>query len=164
VPQEWQVLVESTDNPLPSLNEVIGHTLAPGRVQAVVALLTPDDVVVLHKELHEPDVVVVVVAVVVVVPSARASAVGSPGWEARKMRTRARSRSAKIQPTRLMSSIIVRRRSRKSPNPTARTTSVASSCASGPMRAPSRRSQIDASGQRAGLRRSIHSKCIGERT
>jgi predicted nucleotide-binding protein len=54
-PQEWQVLVHSTENPLPSLNDVIGHNLAPGRVQAVVALLTPDDVVFLHEELHEPN-------------------------------------------------------------------------------------------------------------
>jgi predicted nucleotide-binding protein len=54
-PQEWELLVQSTENPLPSLNEVIGHNLAPGKVQAVVALLTPDDVVVLHEDLHEPN-------------------------------------------------------------------------------------------------------------
>jgi predicted nucleotide-binding protein len=54
-PQEWEVLVQSTGNPLPSLSDVVARGLAPGMAQAVVALLTPDDVVTLHAHLHDRD-------------------------------------------------------------------------------------------------------------
>jgi predicted nucleotide-binding protein len=57
-PQEWEPLVSATGNTLPSLLDVVSHGLSMGRAQAVVALLTPDDVVNLHPDLrdgHDPE-------------------------------------------------------------------------------------------------------------
>lgn len=51
-PLEWEHLVAITDTAAPSLNEVM-LTVMP-RIQAVVVLLTPEDVVRLHPELRAP--------------------------------------------------------------------------------------------------------------
>jgi predicted nucleotide-binding protein len=50
-PQEWEHLVRATGKGAPSLAEVV--TRAVREAQAVVALLTPDDVVRLHPELRD---------------------------------------------------------------------------------------------------------------
>jgi predicted nucleotide-binding protein len=51
-PQEWEPLVAATNSTSPSLNEVVVNGLSAGRAQAVVAILTPDDVVTLHPALR----------------------------------------------------------------------------------------------------------------
>jgi predicted nucleotide-binding protein len=50
-PLEWEALVAATQHTAPSLLSVVEAALE--RAQAVVALLTPDDVVYLHPSLHE---------------------------------------------------------------------------------------------------------------
>lgn len=54
-PQEWEPLVAATGSTLPNLNEVLATGLAAGQAQAVVALLTPDDIVTLHPALRAAD-------------------------------------------------------------------------------------------------------------
>jgi predicted nucleotide-binding protein len=54
-PLEWEPIVAGGRDPLPFLNEVIARELDPGRVQAVLVLLTPEDIVHLHPALHEHD-------------------------------------------------------------------------------------------------------------
>ncbi|MFI6294743.1 CATRA conflict system CASPASE/TPR repeat-associated protein [Nonomuraea sp. NPDC050790] len=49
-PLEWEQLVAETGSAAPFLGEVIAHAVK--RAQAVVVLLTPDDVVRLHPDLH----------------------------------------------------------------------------------------------------------------
>jgi predicted nucleotide-binding protein len=51
-PQEWEYLVSGTGSTAPAIERVINEALKPGKAQAVVALLTPDDVVRLHPGLH----------------------------------------------------------------------------------------------------------------
>lgn len=51
-PQEWEQIVKTNGNPATSLADAITSGLAVGAVQAVVAVLTPDDVVTLHEQLH----------------------------------------------------------------------------------------------------------------
>jgi|GEM_PF-2593278 len=51
-PQEWEPLVAATGSTLPNLNEVVTTGLAAGQAQAVVAILTPDDIVMLHPALQ----------------------------------------------------------------------------------------------------------------
>ncbi|MFI0487065.1 TIR domain-containing protein [Actinomadura sp. 9N215] len=51
-PQEWEYLVSATGSTAPALERVVSEALKPGKAQAVVALLTPDDVVRLHPGLH----------------------------------------------------------------------------------------------------------------
>ncbi|WP_053717767.1 nucleotide-binding protein [Saccharothrix sp. NRRL B-16348] len=53
-PQEWEPLVAATGSATPFLNDVVAQGLAPGSAQAVVVLLTPDDVVTLHPSLRAP--------------------------------------------------------------------------------------------------------------
>ena len=55
VPLEWEALVTATGSTSPSLAEVVTTGLAPGAAQAVLALLTPDDDVALHPQLHLQD-------------------------------------------------------------------------------------------------------------
>jgi len=55
LPLEWEPIVAGGHDPLPFLNEVIARELDPGRVQAVLVLLTPEDIVHLHPSLHEHD-------------------------------------------------------------------------------------------------------------
>jgi predicted nucleotide-binding protein len=52
-PLEWETLVSETRNGVPSLLDVVQTALR--RAQAVVVLLTPDDIVQLHPALHECD-------------------------------------------------------------------------------------------------------------
>jgi predicted nucleotide-binding protein len=52
-PQEWEPLVAATGSTLPNLNEVVIKGLSAGQAQAVVAILTPDDIVTLHPTLRE---------------------------------------------------------------------------------------------------------------
>jgi predicted nucleotide-binding protein len=52
-PQEWEPLVAATGSTLPNLNEVVTTGLSAGQAQAVVAILTPDDIVTLHPTLRE---------------------------------------------------------------------------------------------------------------
>jgi predicted nucleotide-binding protein len=52
VPMEWEHLVRTTGTGAPSLSQVVAN--ASHEVQAVVALLTPDDIVRLHPSLHAP--------------------------------------------------------------------------------------------------------------
>jgi hypothetical protein len=47
------MLVRANGNPLPTLTDVVTSGLAPGAAQAVVAILTPDDIVELHHDLHQ---------------------------------------------------------------------------------------------------------------
>lgn len=54
-PQEWEPLVAATGSTLPNLNEVVATGLAAGQAQAVVAILTPDDIVTLHPALRAAD-------------------------------------------------------------------------------------------------------------
>jgi predicted nucleotide-binding protein len=54
-PQEWEPLVAATGSTLPTLSEVVTTALSAGRAQAVVAVLTPDDIVSLHPALRESD-------------------------------------------------------------------------------------------------------------
>jgi predicted nucleotide-binding protein len=54
-PQEWEMLVQANGNPLPTLTDVVVNGLAPGATDVVVAVLTPDDIVVLHEDLHHDD-------------------------------------------------------------------------------------------------------------
>jgi predicted nucleotide-binding protein len=54
-PQEWEPLVAATGSTLPNLNEVVAAGLAAGQAQAVVAILTPDDIVTLHPALRAAD-------------------------------------------------------------------------------------------------------------
>jgi predicted nucleotide-binding protein len=49
-PLEWEPLVHATGNGTPFLGQVVDG--APTLAQAAVVLLTPDDVVSLHRELH----------------------------------------------------------------------------------------------------------------
>jgi predicted nucleotide-binding protein len=49
-PWEWEQIVNDLGNPLPFVGEVIAHGMA--RAQAIVVLLTPDDVVTLHPSLR----------------------------------------------------------------------------------------------------------------
>jgi predicted nucleotide-binding protein len=51
-PLEWETLVRETGKSAPSLAEAVRQGLAMSR--AVVVLMTPEDVVRLHPELHEP--------------------------------------------------------------------------------------------------------------
>lgn len=51
-PLEWETLVRETGKSAPSLSETVRKGLAMTR--AVVVLMTPEDVVHLHPELHEP--------------------------------------------------------------------------------------------------------------
>jgi predicted nucleotide-binding protein len=51
-PMEWERLVRATGGTLPFLGEVIEK--APAEAQAALVLLTPDDVVRLHPDLHGP--------------------------------------------------------------------------------------------------------------
>jgi predicted nucleotide-binding protein len=51
-PLDWEALVAEAGCAAPSLLEVLDHTISPDVVQAVVVLMTPDDVVALHPELH----------------------------------------------------------------------------------------------------------------
>lgn len=53
-PQEWEPLVAATGSALPFLNAVVANGLTPGNAQAVVVLLTPDDIVTLHPDLRGP--------------------------------------------------------------------------------------------------------------
>jgi predicted nucleotide-binding protein len=53
-PQEWEPLVAATGSTLPNLNEVVTAGLAAGQAQAVLAILTPDDMVTLHPALRAP--------------------------------------------------------------------------------------------------------------
>jgi predicted nucleotide-binding protein len=53
-PQEWEALVAAAGSTAPSLLDVVDRGVSPDAVQAVVVLLTPDDVVSLHPELHGP--------------------------------------------------------------------------------------------------------------
>jgi predicted nucleotide-binding protein len=46
------MLVRANGNPLPTLTDVVVSGLAPGAADVVVAVLTPDDIVVLHEDLH----------------------------------------------------------------------------------------------------------------
>jgi predicted nucleotide-binding protein len=50
-PWEWEQIVNDLGNPLPFVGEVIAHGMA--RAQAIVVLLTPDDVVALHPSLRD---------------------------------------------------------------------------------------------------------------
>jgi Predicted nucleotide-binding protein containing TIR-like domain len=50
-PLEWEALVASSGSTLPFLGDVIQR--APAQAQAAVVLLTPDDVVRLHPDLHD---------------------------------------------------------------------------------------------------------------
>ncbi|GAA2027427.1 nucleotide-binding protein [Catenulispora yoronensis] len=50
-PLEWEELVAATRQVSPYLGNVVG--LAPSQARAAVVLLTPDDVVTLHPDLHE---------------------------------------------------------------------------------------------------------------
>jgi predicted nucleotide-binding protein len=52
-PMEWEHLVHETGAAAPSLADVVSR--ATTCAQAVVAVLTPDDVVALHPDLFEPD-------------------------------------------------------------------------------------------------------------
>ena len=52
VPMEWEPQVAATGSTLPSLTDVITHNLSAGQAQAVVVLMTPDDVVNLHPTLR----------------------------------------------------------------------------------------------------------------
>ncbi|SES40023.1 TIR domain-containing protein [Actinokineospora terrae] len=57
-PQEWEPLVSATGSASPYLGDVVAKGLSPGSAQAVVVLLTPDDVVTLHPDLrHQYDTV-----------------------------------------------------------------------------------------------------------
>jgi predicted nucleotide-binding protein len=49
-PWEWEEIVHDLGNPLPFVGEVIAHGMA--RAQAIIVLLTPDDVVTLHPTLR----------------------------------------------------------------------------------------------------------------
>jgi predicted nucleotide-binding protein len=49
-PQEWEHLVKATGSAAPSLSEVLDRAVK--NAQAVVALLTPDDIVQLHPDLR----------------------------------------------------------------------------------------------------------------
>lgn len=52
LPQEWEPLVAATGSTLPNLNEVVATGLSAGQAQAVLAILTPDDIVTLHPALR----------------------------------------------------------------------------------------------------------------
>ncbi|MEU6506874.1 TIR domain-containing protein [Streptomyces sp. NPDC046942] len=52
-PLEWEDLVRATGKTAPFLGEVIAQ--APAQAQAALVLLTPDDVVQLHPDLHGPN-------------------------------------------------------------------------------------------------------------
>jgi len=52
-PQEWEPLVAATGSTLPNLNEVVTTGLSAGQAQAVLAVLTPDDIATLHPALRE---------------------------------------------------------------------------------------------------------------
>ena len=52
VPLEWEHLVRETGSGAPSLSKVVSD--APRLAQAVIALLTPDDIVTLHPSLRTP--------------------------------------------------------------------------------------------------------------
>jgi predicted nucleotide-binding protein len=54
-PLEWEQLVADHGAPLPFLYDVVAEALSEGRVQAVLVLLTPDDVVQLHPDLYGPN-------------------------------------------------------------------------------------------------------------
>jgi predicted nucleotide-binding protein len=51
-PLDWESLVAAAGCAAPSLLDVLDHNMSPDVVQAVVVLMTPDDVVALHPELH----------------------------------------------------------------------------------------------------------------
>jgi predicted nucleotide-binding protein len=51
-PQEWEDLVANTGATAPYLGQVLAE--APDRAQAAMVLMTPDDLVMLHPELHGP--------------------------------------------------------------------------------------------------------------
>jgi predicted nucleotide-binding protein len=53
-PLEWEGLVASTGGTAPYLHDVVRTGISPAHAQAVVVLLTPDDVVSLHPGLHTP--------------------------------------------------------------------------------------------------------------
>lgn len=53
VPLEWERIVAATHHAVPFLGDVVHR--ATEQAQAAVVLLTPDDVVSLHRNLHEPD-------------------------------------------------------------------------------------------------------------
>src|SRR5207248_5589447 len=52
-PQEWEPLVAATGMMTPVLNDVVARGLSAGSAQAVVVLLTPDDIVTLHPTLRQ---------------------------------------------------------------------------------------------------------------
>ena len=52
-PLDWETLVSATNSASPYLREVVIQGIA--MAQAAVVLMTPDDVVSLHPELHDPD-------------------------------------------------------------------------------------------------------------
>ncbi|NUP47797.1 MAG: TIR domain-containing protein [Catenulispora sp.] len=52
-PQEWEPLVNGTGSTAPFLLEVVTGGLSLGRAQAVIALMTPDDIVELHPKLRD---------------------------------------------------------------------------------------------------------------
>ncbi|MBD0837709.1 TIR domain-containing protein [Streptomyces sp. TRM68416] len=51
-PLDWEDLIRATGRTAPYLGEVVAN--APAQAQAALVLLTPDDVVQLHPELHGP--------------------------------------------------------------------------------------------------------------
>lgn len=52
VPLEWEQLVAATGHAVPFLGDVVHQ--APEEAQAALVLLTPDDIVTLHPDLHAP--------------------------------------------------------------------------------------------------------------
>ncbi|MEY9886545.1 putative nucleotide-binding protein [Catenulispora sp. MAP12-49] len=52
VPLEWEQLVAATGHAVPFLGDVVHR--APRQAQAALVLFTPDDVVMLHRDLHGP--------------------------------------------------------------------------------------------------------------
>lgn len=51
-PLEWEPLVDETGSTVPTVLDVVNEGIAPRQAQAVVVLMTPDDVVMLHPSLR----------------------------------------------------------------------------------------------------------------